>query len=62
MPWFEKHSSLESQYKLIFGHWAALMGNTNTPNRLALDTGCCWGEHLSMWHLEAKEIITQEKL
>jgi len=61
-PWFEFPSRTASQYTLVFGHWAALMGQTNTDRFIALDTGCCWGEHLTLWHLEKNELITQEKL
>ena len=61
-PWFELESKLPADHTLVFGHWAAIMGQTNHPNRLALDTGCCWGEHMTLWHLESKQKITQEKL
>ncbi|MGK0410261.1 MAG: bis(5'-nucleosyl)-tetraphosphatase (symmetrical) [Shewanella psychromarinicola] len=61
-PWFELPSKTVPQYTLVFGHWAALMGHTNNARILALDTGCCWGEHLTLWHLEKNEKITQKKL
>ncbi|QYK04463.1 symmetrical bis(5'-nucleosyl)-tetraphosphatase [Shewanella zhangzhouensis] len=60
-PWFEFPSELDD-YTLVFGHWAALMGKTDNPRRIALDTGCCWGEDLTLWHLETGEKITQKKL
>ncbi|WP_372872936.1 symmetrical bis(5'-nucleosyl)-tetraphosphatase [Shewanella sp.] len=60
-PWFEFPSRLE-EYTIIFGHWAALMGYTGKNNRIALDTGCCWGEHLTLLQLETAEKITQKKL
>ncbi|MBO1894354.1 symmetrical bis(5'-nucleosyl)-tetraphosphatase [Shewanella sp. BF02_Schw] len=61
-PWFEFESKTVPQNTIIFGHWAALMGQTSNPHVLALDTGCCWGEHLTLWHLEKNEKITQKKL
>lgn len=61
-PWFEFPSALPSDTKIIFGHWAALMGQTNHANYLALDTGCCWGEYLTLYHLEKNEKITQPTL
>ncbi|WP_418357403.1 symmetrical bis(5'-nucleosyl)-tetraphosphatase [Shewanella basaltis] len=61
-PWFEFPSRCAPQNTLIFGHWAALMGHTNQPHFIALDTGCCWGEHLTLWHLEKDEKITQKRL
>ncbi|MBY6187160.1 symmetrical bis(5'-nucleosyl)-tetraphosphatase [Marinobacter hydrocarbonoclasticus] len=53
VPWFlyPEHQLLRS-HRLVFGHWAALMGRTHTANAIALDTGCCWGNHLTLWCLE----------
>jgi bis(5'-nucleosyl)-tetraphosphatase (symmetrical) len=61
-PWFEFPSKTVPQYTLVFGHWAALMGQTNNERIIGLDTGCCWGEHLTLWHLEKNEKITQKKI
>lgn len=61
-PWFDFESKLKAPYQIVFGHWAALMGQTSAPHLHALDTGCCWGEHLTLWHLETNEKITQKKL
>lgn len=61
-PWFEFPSSLPAQTQVIFGHWAALMGETQSNRFQALDTGCCWGEHMTMLHIETGEKITQKAL
>ncbi|MDD8059841.1 symmetrical bis(5'-nucleosyl)-tetraphosphatase [Shewanella metallivivens] len=61
-PWFEFDSLCAPQNTLVFGHWAALMGQTNNAHFNALDTGCCWGEHLTLWHLENNEKITQKRV
>jgi len=61
-PWFEFTSALRQSHTLVFGHWAALMGKVKDPKLKALDTGCCWGEHLTLWHLEKDQKITQKKL
>lgn len=61
-PWFEFASNLKAPYQIVFGHWAALMGKTPHTYLHALDTGCCWGEHLTLWHIETNEKITQKKL
>ncbi|MBY5922396.1 symmetrical bis(5'-nucleosyl)-tetraphosphatase [Ferrimonas balearica] len=53
IPWFQfPGHKLLKDHRLVFGHWAALMGRTKLPNALALDTGCCWGNHLTLWCLE----------
>lgn len=61
-PWFDFEPQLKTPYQIVFGHWAALMGQTPAPHLHALDTGCCWGEHLTLWHIETNEKITQKKL
>ncbi|MCG9729810.1 symmetrical bis(5'-nucleosyl)-tetraphosphatase [Shewanella sp. Isolate13] len=61
-PWFNVKSNIPADYTLVFGHWAAIMGQTNHVNRLGLDTGCCWGEYMTLWHFESNQRITQEKL
>lgn len=61
-PWFEFDSVLKSSHTLVFGHWAALMGITHQENVKALDTGCCWGEYMTLWHAETNEQLTQAKL
>lgn len=59
-PWFKQHLKAQKQGSTIaFGHWAALMGNTGHPRYLALDTGCVWGNHLTMHCWETGEFITQ---
>jgi len=47
-PWFNIASSQLDNCSWIFGHWAMLMGNTTHKNTHALDTGCVWGEHLTL--------------
>ena len=54
-PWFSLSAPLlfkKKQYKLVFGHWAALNGNCHEPQIRALDTGCVWGDRLCAWRYE----------
>ncbi|BAJ00766.1 symmetrical bis(5'-nucleosyl)-tetraphosphatase [Shewanella violacea] len=61
-PWFNANGLIKETHTLIFGHWAAVMGKVENPNIYALDTGCCWGNHLTLWHMESDQKITQNKL
>ena len=44
LPWFSmQNPNLTSTQKVVFGHWAALNGETNNEQFIALDTGFVWG-------------------
>lgn len=45
-PWFDFWQP--SSTTLIFGHWAALQGQTGRDDVIGLDTGCVWGEYLTL--------------
>lgn len=51
LPWYELSSTI-NETTWVFGHWAALMGKCSHNNVYPLDTGCVWGNHLTMlrWH------------
>jgi len=57
-PWF-KLSKVLNNSTWIFGHWASLMGNCSSANAYALDTGCVWGNHLTMLRWHDKKIFTE---
>jgi bis(5'-nucleosyl)-tetraphosphatase (symmetrical) len=46
-PWYEHPGKVMKKTPIIFGHWAALMGQTGNPMAQALDTGCAWGCQLT---------------
>lgn len=60
-PWFELCKS-DAFPAWVFGHWAALMGKHNRKNVFALDTGCVWGNHLTMLRWEDKKLFTQDTI
>lgn len=61
-PWFNYPQHLCRQHKLIFGHWAALMGNTQHPSFTGLDTGCVWGGCLTLMRLDDQTFYKTECL
>lgn len=58
IPWFKVPHRVNKDLKIIFGHWAALCGITNTPGVFALDTGCVWGFNLTAMRLEDEKIFS----
>ena len=55
-PWF-KHPKRKTQCeRIIFGHWAALGGHVNNKNLFGLDTGCVWGQALTLMELETHDL------
>ncbi|MFD2190841.1 symmetrical bis(5'-nucleosyl)-tetraphosphatase [Pistricoccus aurantiacus] len=57
-PWFS--FPRQDNARLLFGHWAALEGQTpgSRVNVEALDTGCVWGGSLTALNLESGERIS----
>jgi len=51
-PWFQLPARDLHGYRVLFGHWAALMGQTDNPQFIGLDTGCVWGGYLSAFRLD----------
>lgn len=54
-PWFEWY---QHNTTILFGHWAALRGQSTNPKCIALDTGCVWGETLTAYHLETQTLVS----
>lgn len=56
-PWFEI-SSLDKSSDIMFGHWAAILGKVSTVGVYGLDTGCVWGNSLSMLRWQDKKLFS----
>lgn len=46
IPWFELAPITDKS--LVFGHWAALEGQTGRDDVIGLDTGCVWGNEMTL--------------
>jgi bis(5'-nucleosyl)-tetraphosphatase (symmetrical) len=58
-PWFKlQNPKLKAKQKVIFGHWAALSGETQSPQFVGLDTGYVWGQTLTLMNHTSGELIT----
>ena len=61
-PWFAHSGRRARGVHIIFGHWAALGGDTGaSPNVTALDTGCVWGGSLSLMRLADGHLLQTPK-
>jgi len=64
IPWFNLPSPIP-RTKILFGHWAALMGVTHNDQFIGLDTGCVWGHYLSAYRIEDGQkfqVASQQKI
>jgi bis(5'-nucleosyl)-tetraphosphatase (symmetrical) len=59
IPWFEL-SRVINTTPWVFGHWASLMGHCSHNNVYPLDTGCVWGNHLTMLRWHDKKIFIEQ--
>lgn len=58
LPWFElPNKQLAPSEKVLFGHWAALNGDTHSAHFIGLDTGYVWGQALTMLYIEEHRLI-----
>jgi bis(5'-nucleosyl)-tetraphosphatase (symmetrical) len=55
-PWYELY---QGDKLIVFGHWAS-RGLVQRENVIGLDTGCVYGNQLTAYILETKEIIQVE--
>ena len=51
-PWFSHKERRSRHVRIIFGHWAALEGRCNEPGVFALDTGCVWGNAMTLMNVD----------
>lgn len=51
-PWFQLPTAELKNYRVLFGHWAALEGKTGSTQFIGLDTGCVWGGTLTAHRLD----------
>ncbi len=62
LPWFELNNPLYHQTNIIFGHWASLVDEITPTHIYALDTGCAWGNRMSLLRWEDQQYFTQSAL
>ncbi|MGL4978823.1 MAG: bis(5'-nucleosyl)-tetraphosphatase (symmetrical) ApaH, partial [Plesiomonas sp.] len=62
LPWYQLPNPLLANHRVVFGHWASLLGKTNQPAVYALDTGCVWGNHLTLLRWDDQRYFQQPRI
>lgn len=55
-PWFSWVENQPRRETQLFGHWAALEGQTGRSDCIALDTGCVWGRELTLLNMDTRDL------
>lgn len=55
-PWFSHKDRRSRHTRIIFGHWAALEGRCDAPGVHALDTGCVWGNAMTLMNVDTLQM------
>jgi bis(5'-nucleosyl)-tetraphosphatase (symmetrical) len=50
-PWYQLHLKQRKNWRIVFGHWASA-GAWFDGNHIALDSGCVWGEKMTMARID----------
>ena len=50
-PWFKWPNQLLKNQHIVFGHWATLSSVCPVKNLHAIDSGCVWGNHMTLIEL-----------
>lgn len=59
-PWYLLATNQLQKVSWVFGHWAALMGQTQQKSLYAIDTGCVWGGYLTLLRWDDKKVFTEQ--
>lgn len=54
-PWFSHRQRKMQGQPIVFGHWAALNGQTQRADAIGLDTGCVWDGAMTLYNLHTRE-------
>jgi len=61
VPWFELPNKRSNDTRVIFGHWSSL-GLYKKDNIIGLDTGCVWGQEMTLYDIDKDQFIHQKAI
>jgi len=59
IPWFSLKHNRPDKTRFVFGHWSSL-GLYQKENVIGIDTGCVWGQSMTLYDIE-KDIFIQQQ-
>ncbi len=59
-PWYDLDNPTYQQQPILFGHWASLVGETMPKGIYALDSGCVWGNYMTMLRWDDQQFFYQK--
>ena len=60
-PWFAVERKVDTSTRIIFGHWSSL-GLYHHDNVICLDTGCVWGNELTLYNVDDDCFVQQKAI
>lgn len=54
-PWYQLPLTPRKNWRIVFGHWASA-GAWFDGNHIALDSGCVWGQSLTMARIDTRKV------
>jgi len=61
-PWFTfPRTNIDKKTRIIFGHWSSL-GLYHSNNNICVDTGCVWGNELTLYDIDNDRFIHQNSI
>lgn len=57
-PWFAHPNKLADYERVLFGHWASLNGRTKSEQFIGLDTGCVWGQSMTLFCRDTAKVVS----
>lgn len=55
-PWYQLPLVPRKNWRIVFGHWSSA-GAWFDGNHIALDSGCVWGEEMTMARIDLRKIV-----